>query len=212
MMRDSRINRIFEGSSEIMHLFMAREAVDRHLQLAGAFIDPEKTWGAKLSALPAIVAHYAVWYPTRWLGWGFWPRYAAFGRPARHLRFVERASRKLARQVFHGMVVHGPGLQRRQGFLFRIVDIANELLAMAASISRAQAMARAGDPDARSAAALVELLCRGSRRKVRQHFHALWHNDDAFKYSASRDVLSGRQAWLEWRQGQQEVAELAKRL
>ncbi len=197
MMRDARINTIFEGSSEIMHLFMAREAVDRHLQVAGALIDPKKKAGAKLAALPGIVGFYAWWYPTRWLGWGRWPRYAAFGRLAGHLRFVERSCRKLARQVFHGMVVHGPKLERRQAALFRLVDVANELLAMTASISRAQQMARQKDAEAADAATLVDLFCRGSRRRVKDYFRGLWRNDDVFATRVGREVLAGKHAWLE---------------
>src|SRR6266545_4297731 len=117
MMRDYRINKIFEGSTEIMHLFMAREMVDKHLQIAGAIIDPEKGLAAKLRAIPGMASFYAWWYPTRWLGYGRWPRYARFGRLARHLRFVERSSRKLARHSFHGMLVYQARLQNKQAFL-----------------------------------------------------------------------------------------------
>ena len=209
MMRDFRINRIFEGSDEIMHLFMAREAVDKHLQIAGTLVDPEAGLGKKIAALPKIALFYAWWYPTRWLGWGRWPRYASFGKSARHLRFVERSSRRLARQIFHGMLIHRAGLQNKQGFLFALVDIANELFAMAATVARARAMSAAASAaedsgtsdwtatEAEEASRVVDLFCRNSERKIRRLFKQLWSNDDAAKYRVGVGVLDGNQLWME---------------
>jgi alkylation response protein AidB-like acyl-CoA dehydrogenase len=196
-MRDYRINLIFEGSSEIMHLFMAREAVDKHLQVAGAMIDPDKSFGAKLGALPRIALFYAGWYPTRWLGWGRWPRYAGFGRLAPHLRFAERATRRLSRAIFHGMVVHKAKLQRKQAFLFRTVDIAMEIFAIAACVSRVRTMREEKHPEAAHAAELCDLFCRNARRKVRRLFRDLWKNDDVRKYRVGQSVLRGDHVWFE---------------
>jgi alkylation response protein AidB-like acyl-CoA dehydrogenase len=197
MMRDYRINKIFEGSSEIMHLFMAREAVDKHLQVAGAMIDPEKSVAEKLSEIPKMTTFYASWYPTRWLGWGQWPRYQEFGDLAAHLRFAERNTRRLSRQIFHGMIVHQAKLQNKQAFLFRLVDIANELFAIASSASRAHAMREAGHPEAENAVELADLFCRNSRRRIVRLFQDLWSNDDVRKYKVALKVLDGKHAWLE---------------
>jgi alkylation response protein AidB-like acyl-CoA dehydrogenase len=197
MMRDYRINKIFEGSTEIMHLFMARELVDKHLQVAGAMIDPDKGLSARLAALPGMAAFYAWWYPTRWFGWSLWPSYASFGRLARHLRFVERSSRKLARQSFHGMLVYQAKLQTKQAFLFRLVDIANELFAVAAAVCRARAFADQRRPEAREALDLADQFARSARRRVRRLFRDLWSNDDLARYRSALDVLRGRHAWLE---------------
>lgn len=196
MMRDCRINLIFEGSSEIMHLFMAREAVDKHLQVAGDLIDPKKSPGAKVKALLRAIGFYAWWYPTRWLGWGRWPRYAEFGPLAGHLRFVERKARKLSRQVLHGMLVHQAKLQHKQGFLFRLVDVVDELFAMAAAVARAEALRRAGQPEAERAIELADLFCRSARHTVDKLFRDLWRNDDARKYEVGAAVTDGRHAWI----------------
>lgn len=197
LMRDFRINKIFEGSSEIMHLFMAREAVDKHLDVAGALVEPKSTPAQKLKALPGIAAFYAWWYPTRFLGWGHWPRFSEFGSLARHLRFVDRRSRKLSRSSFHGMALYQAGLQNKQAFLFRLVDIVNDLFAISAACVRAQALLAAGRPEGREAVELADLFSRGASRRVDAAFKALWNNDDVRKYKVAKRVLDGKHLWME---------------
>jgi hypothetical protein len=198
LMRDFRINMIIEGSSEIMRLFIAREAVDPHLKVAGDLVNPDAPAGARLRALVRAGAHYAVAYPALWLGWSRWPRYAEFGRLAPHLRWVDRASRRLARATIHCMAAFGARLERRQAVLGRLVEIGAELFAMAASCSRAQAMRRAGPPaEGRSAAALADLFCRQARRRVQERFRALFRNDDARAYRLAQEVTRGEHEWLE---------------
>jgi alkylation response protein AidB-like acyl-CoA dehydrogenase len=196
-MRDSRVNRIFEGSSEIMHLFIAREAVDTHLAIAGDLIDPRSTVPAKLRAAFRALGFYLVWYPLRWIGWGHWPRYRRFGPLARHVAFIDRTSRRLARAIFHAMLVYRGHLQRKQAFLARIVDIGVELFAMTAAIGQSRRLLLANAPSAVEARRLADLFCRDSRRTVAERFAALWRNDDVRKYRVGLDVLHGKEAWLE---------------
>jgi alkylation response protein AidB-like acyl-CoA dehydrogenase len=100
-LRDMRINRIFEGSTEIMHLLIAREAVDQHLQVAGDILDTETALKEKARSAVSAGAFYAKWLPKLAVGEGHKPgSYDEFGDLATHLRYVERASRRLARSTF----------------------------------------------------------------------------------------------------------------
>jgi alkylation response protein AidB-like acyl-CoA dehydrogenase len=201
LLRDFRINLIFEGSSEIMRLFIAREAVDGHLKVAGAFADPDASTGARLAALVRAALHYAVWYPARWVGWGRWPRYGEFRGLARHLRYVHRASARLARSLFHAIVRFGPGLEKRQAVLARLVEIGAELFAMSAVCVKAQGLRHSKSAEdrahAETAAHLADLFCRQARRRVEERFDRLFDNDDVATYRAAQRVLAGELRWLE---------------
>ena len=197
IMRDFRINLIFEGSSEIMHLFIAREAVDKHLQIAGDVVMPGKRLGERLRGLGRAALFYSWWYPSRWLGWGFWPKYAAFGPLAQHVRYVERNSRRLARGVFHAMMRFGPKLEYRQAVLFRLVDVGAELFAMAATCARAQWLLRRDSTTGKRAVELADLFCRQARGRIEAKFKRLWRNTDVEAYRVAQDVLRGEHRWLE---------------
>src|SRR5216683_610142 len=197
IMRDFRINLIFEGSSEIMHLFIAREAVDKHLQVAGDVVMPGKSLGVRAKGLVRSALFYAWWYPSRWLGWGFWPKYAEFGRLARQLRYVERGARRLARGVFHAMVRFGPKLEYRQAVLFRLVDVGAELFAMAAVCARAQWLSRHDPAAGRRAVELADLFCRQARGRVEAKFRELGRNADTRAYRVAQEALAGEHRWLE---------------
>ena len=204
MMRDYRINLIFEGSSEIMRLFIAREAVDTHLKIAGALIDPKTTAAEKLRALVRSGIFYATWYPRLWFGLRGRLGYGEFGPLAAHLRFVDRASRKLARTLFHCMVRFGPKLEKRQAVLGRLVEIGAELLAITAACSRAQAMVKR-DPANRGPVELADLFSRQARRRVEDRFAAVFDNDDVAAYTVAQQVLRNEHTWLE--QGMVRLAE-----
>jgi alkylation response protein AidB-like acyl-CoA dehydrogenase len=194
-MRDFRINLIFEGSSEIMRLFIAREAVDHHFKTAFALVDKESSRKEKVAALGRVAKFYPGWYLSRWLGRGAVPgSYGEFGPLAKHLRWAERHTRHLGRTLFHAMARFGPKLERRQMVLFRGVDIGADLFAMTAACVRAHMLAQAGHHQATE---LADLFCREARQRIRTNFARFYGKNDSAIYRVSQRVLAGHHAWLE---------------
>jgi hypothetical protein len=139
---------------------------------------------------------YGTWYPRLWFGLRGRLGYGEFGPLATHLRFADRASRKLARTLFHCMVRFGPRLEKRQAVLGRLVEIGAELLAITAACSRAQAMVKE-NPSNRGPVELADLFGRQARRRVEERFGAVFDNDDVATYRAAQRVLRGEHSWLE---------------
>jgi len=196
ILRDLRISRIFEGSSEIMRLFIAREALDRHVQAAGAILDPHAGLKAKSRSVAQAAWFYGGWLPGLVVGKGRTPlAYREFGQLATHVRYVERMSRKMAREIFYALSRYGPKLERRQMLLGRIVDIGAELFAIVASCSYASMLVEAGRGS--EPVELADLFARQARRRVEHLFERLSHNHDTVNYDAAQRTLEGRYQWLE---------------
>ncbi|MFF9352118.1 acyl-CoA dehydrogenase family protein [Streptomyces sp. NPDC014734] len=202
LLRDLRINRIFEGSTEIMHLLIAREAVDAHLKVAGDIIDPDKPLNAKARAGANAAGFYARWLPRLVAGPGQLPgTYKEFDHPGHpdlspHLRHVERCSRKLARSTFYAMSRWQGRMETKQNFLGRIVDIGAELFATSAACVRAELLRSSGD-HGREAYRLADTFCRQSRVRTEELFTRLWSNTDEQDRRMADGVLSGAYTWLE---------------
>ncbi|MFE4171957.1 acyl-CoA dehydrogenase family protein [Streptomyces sp. NPDC056909] len=202
MLRDLRINRIFEGSTEIMHLLIAREAVDAHLSVAGDIIDPDKSLSDKARAGAQAGKFYARWLPKLVAGPGQLPgSYGEFHRPGYpdlsvHLRYAERTARKLARSTFYAMSRWQGRMETKQGFLGRIVDIGAELFAMSAACVRAELLRTKGE-HGREAYQLADAFCRQARIRVEELFGRLWSNTDELDRKVVSGVLAGRYTWLE---------------
>ncbi len=187
LLRDARINLIIEGTSEIMRLFIAREALDPHLKAAGM-----KATGGGPNILKAG-KFYAGWYPRTWLPNVSLPEgVEVHGKLRGHLRFVQRRGRQLARDLFHMMMRYQAGLQRKQYILGRLVDAGAELFAMTATIARASStQADAG------AVKLADLFCRQARRRLKDLHRDVYCNDDKRSYKLAREILEGKYDWLE---------------
>lgn len=194
MMRDARINTIIEGTSEIMRLFMAREAMDPHLKLAANLLKKNTPLLKKIGTAFKLLGFYAVWYPRQWIS--FFPQAAPDGNRmlARHFRYLPRTARRLARTLLHAMARYGPTLDRRQIVLGHLMDIGTELFAMSATCSYALSLP---PEDEASPVELADLFCRQAERRIGGHFSALRHNDNRAIDALAKKVSSGGATWLE---------------
>src|SRR6266581_2039096 len=190
-LRDCRVNTIFEGSSEIMRLFIAREALDPHLKVGGAIFNTQLPWSQRLKAAMKAGVFYAGWYPRQWLPGRAGKIGNLHSDLVAHVNYAARTSKKLARGLFHAMARFGPKLDREQLLLSRFVGIATELFAISATCSFAQSKINRGE-NVGEILSVADYFCRSSRSRIDHHFAGTSGNVDRRGYELTQELLAGK--------------------
>ena len=194
-LRDCRVNMIFEGSSEIMRLFIAREALDPHLKVGGAIFNTQLPMSERAKAVFSSGKFYAGWYPRQWLPAGTGKIDNLDRDLQAHVNHAARTSKRLARGLFHAMARFGPKLDREQLLLSRFVGIATELFAISATCSFAQSKIDRGE-NANEILSIADYFCRSSRLRIAQYFAGTSANVDKRGYELTQELLAGKHADL----------------
>jgi alkylation response protein AidB-like acyl-CoA dehydrogenase len=190
-LRDCRINTIFEGSSEIMRLFIAREALDPHLKVGGAIFNTQLPMSARARAVFTSGKFYATWYPKQWLRGSAGEIKGLHDDLRPHVHYAARTSKRLARGLFHAMTRFGPALDREQLLLSRFVGIATELFAISATCSFAQHKIDRGEP-VEEVLSVATYFCRSARMRIDHHFAGTTRNADRRGYELTQELMAGK--------------------
>ena len=190
-LRDCRVNTIFEGSSEIMRLFIAREALDPHLKVGGAIFNTQLPMSERAKAVFTSGKFYAGWYPRQWIPGSAGRIDNLHSDLEAHVQYASRTSKRLARGLFHAMARFGPKLDREQLLLSRFVGIATELFAISATCSYAQWLLGQGKPSD-EVLLLADYFCRSSRTRIDGHFAGTRRNVDKRGYQLTQDLLADK--------------------
>jgi hypothetical protein len=190
LVRDAEMYRIGEGATDILRPFVAREALDRHLERAGNYFDDRISPVRRLAEAVRLATFYLPWYARQWMP-GRLPSGSRFQHPRvrSHLRFVEHASRRLARALFYNMVRFRQGLRDDQGRQNRVEAAGEDLLVIAVTSLHAEEQQRkAGRPEVWD---LAEEVFNEASSRVTQQIGELIYNHDARVAALGRKTLNG---------------------
>jgi acyl-CoA dehydrogenase family protein 9 len=175
ILRDARINRIFEGTNEILRLFIALNGVqgpaERLKEVGTALRQPLRNWGlisgyAASRIRSAFGATDAIDTPLA-------PRLDT------HRKYFEKHVAELAAATTKSILKHRKEIIERQLVLERLANMAIELFATACVLSRTQRLIEErGIENCAHELTLCDLFCVESGRRIRDARQALEPRED----------------------------------
>lgn len=180
IVRDSRINRIFEGTNEILRLFIALTAMndvgsqlkELAASMKGVLNDPIKGFGV-LSEYARKHAHLRTGIGGTAKLQGLHPAVQA---PA---EAVEVETRYLAQAVDRILRKHGKNIIGKQFATKRLAEIMIDLFVLACTLSRVQASIDTnGVEKAAKEIDILQIFTREARVRMKQNFRRIDNNDD----------------------------------
>ncbi len=181
VMRDARINRIFEGTNDILRLFIALTAMDdvgaelKELSksLTGVFNDPIKGFG--------VLSDYAI--KRAQLATGLNREKGAFTQIDSAIKepavIFEQASKELALAVDRILRKHGKNIIGKQIASKRLADIMIDLFVMASVISRVHtSILEIGPEKAAREIEILRVFSHQAKLRIKENFNAIDNNED----------------------------------
>ena len=169
-LRDSRINRIFEGANEVLLLFIALNGIqgpaEKLKALGSALRAPLRNLG--------LVTGYAAQRVRSIVGDKPDVRAPVHPELKEHVSYLEKHVADLSRAAEGAVMRHRKAIVERQFVLERLAHMAIELYARACTISRTQRLIEEQGADASAREiALCDLFCVESGRRFRARRQAL---------------------------------------
>ncbi len=192
VVRDSRINRIFEGTNDILRLFIALTAmndVGKQLSelkgsLEGIFNDPIKGFG--------VLSDYGLRRFSQATGVGGAKKTFTQAHPRlkEQTAIFEDGVRDLATAADRILRKHGKGIIGKQFATKRLADIMIDLFALAAVISRVStAIYEKGEIVAEKEIEILTVFAGQVRRRTKSNFGKIDDNDDELIKSLANHAL-----------------------
>lgn len=190
LVRDAEMYRIGEGATDILRPFIVREGLSHHLDRAKPLYSGDLSILDQLKQLVKLGGFYVPWYLRHWVRHPL-PASSAFAHPQVKsvVRYIERTSRRLAREIFYAMARFQAAFQDEQRVQNRIESVGEDLLALIATVLYAEQQTRV---EGRTTVwELAETFQVAARQRITQRLREMRHHCDGLTATTGIQALKG---------------------